>query len=87
MSLFSNPVVDIAGWIGAAALLLAYWLVSAHRVSGGSRSYQALNAVGSVLLLANTAYYGAYPSSLVNVLWLMIAAWGLYRARIRAAGA
>lgn len=83
----ANPVIDTAGWIGAAALLAAYWLVSTQRVEGTARRYQALNAVGSVLLLVNTGYYGAYPSSLVNLLWLVIAGWGLARARPRAAGA
>ncbi|OGU10144.1 MAG: hypothetical protein A2W29_05255 [Gemmatimonadetes bacterium RBG_16_66_8] len=68
-----NLFVDVLGWIGAAAVLVAYWMVSTHRVGGSAASYQILNAVGSVLLLVNTLYYGAYPSTFVNAAWLAIA--------------
>ncbi len=78
--MFQNPLIDILGWVGAAALLVAYFLVSTKRVKGTDRSYQALNAFGSVFLLINTFYYGAYPSSFVNLLWLGIAGWALVRA-------
>ena len=68
-----NLFVDVLGWIGAGAVLIAYWMVSTHRVSGSALWYQTLNAVGSVLLLFNTLYYGAYPSTFVNAAWLAIA--------------
>ncbi len=71
--------VDILGWIGALAVLLAYWLVSTRRVTGDARGFQALNALGSIGLLVNTAYYGAYPSTVVNVIWLGIAVYALRR--------
>lgn len=74
-----NPVIDILGWIGAAAVLTAYGLVSSSRLTGTARSYQTLNAIGSILLTVNTYYYRAYPSAFVNVLWLAIALWGLTR--------
>jgi hypothetical protein len=78
--MFDNILVDVLGWIGAAALLVGYGLVSSQRVQGASGAYQALNAVGSVLLLVNTFYYRAYPSSFVNVLWLGIALVAMLRA-------
>lgn len=74
-----NPVIDILGWLGAAAVLTAYGLVSSSRLTGTARSYQTLNAIGSILLTVNTYYYRAYPSAFVNVLWLAIALWGLTR--------
>ena len=67
--------INALGWIGAAALLLAYWLVSTRQAAGDSRMYQALNLLGSVLVLANSLYYGAYPSVAVNAVWIAI---GLY---------
>ena len=76
-------VLDIAGWVGAGLLLAAYWLISTKRVVGDSVGYQALNIVGSILLMANTVYYGAYPSAFVNLVWLGIA---LYAVRGRVAG-
>ncbi len=66
-------VFDVLGWIGAILLLLAYAAVSFGRLKGDSSAYQYLNIVASVLLLINTIYYGAYPSSFVNGVWTVIA--------------
>ena len=75
----SNLLIDIIGWIGVAALLLAYALVSLKRIEGDSVAYQALNALCSALLIVNSAYYRAYPSVGVNVAWIGIAAFILVR--------
>jgi hypothetical protein len=64
---------DTVGWLGAAALLLAYAMVSSRRVEGQSVSFQLLNVGGSLLLAANTVYYGSYPSTFVNFIWAAIA--------------
>lgn len=64
---------DVLGWVGAALLLGAYALVSTRRVEGDSVVYQLLNLLGSAFLIVNSAYYGAYPSVGVNVVWIGIA--------------
>lgn len=69
----NNLLIDTVGWIGAIALLVAYGLISAEKIKSKSRFYQGLNLVGSVGLIVNTVYYGAYPSTFVNVIWLGIA--------------
>ncbi len=74
-----NAWVDAAGWLGAAALLFAYFLVASRRVHGGSVFYHGLNAAGSVLLGINSLYYGAVPSAFVNAVWLAIALYGATR--------
>lgn len=66
-------VIDIVGWFGAIALLLAYAAVSRGTTQGTSFRYQLVNAVGSVCLLVNAAYYRAFPSSFVNLVWIGIA--------------
>jgi len=50
-------------------------------VTGSAALYQTLNAVGSVFLLFNTLYYGAYPSTFVNAAWLLIALHTMIRPR------
>lgn len=72
--------IDVIGWVGALALLVAYALVSQRRVAGDAISYQFLNLGGSMFLLLNAAYYGAYPSSFVNVLWAGIGMYTLARS-------
>jgi hypothetical protein len=79
-----NLVIDVLGWLGAAALLAAYGLVSTNRLNGDSVRYQELNLVGAVLLIVNSLYYGAYPSVGVNVVWIgigLFALWRVWQAR------
>ena len=70
-------IMDVIGWIGAVAVLVAYWLVSSHRLSAASVRYQWLNIVGAIGLMINAVYHEAYPSTGVNVIWLGIAVCGL----------
>jgi uncharacterized membrane protein YedE/YeeE len=65
------------GWLGAAALLVAYAMVSSKRLEGDSTAYQLLNIAGSLLLAANTIFYRAYPSSFVNLIWIGIAVFSI----------
>jgi hypothetical protein len=64
---------DAIGWVGATALLVAYAMISSRRWHGHSSAFQFLNIGGSVLLAANTIFYGAYPSTFVNIIWTAIA--------------
>ena len=70
-------LIAVGGWTGAAELLLAYALVSRGRIAGDSLRYQALNITGSVLLMVNCAYTGAWPSALANVFYLGVGLWML----------
>jgi len=74
--------IDIVGWIGSAAVVSAYALISLDKFNSRSRFYQALNLVGSLGLVFNTAYYRAYPSTFVNIVWLVIAALALIRLSV-----
>ena len=66
-------IVDILGWVGAVTLISAYGLVSIKKLEGDSVPYQLLNLAGGLCLIVNTVYYGAYPSSGVNLIWSLIA--------------
>lgn len=77
----SPTFIDMAGWAGAALLLLAYGLVSNRRLAGDSARFQLLNLSGGVLLAANSAYHGALPSVAVNAVWIVIGLTALLRAR------
>ena len=77
MWIHNNLLIDILGWIGAIGLLVAYVLISAKKVEGDSTSYQLLNLVGSFFLILNTLYYGAYPSSFLNLFWIAVALYAL----------
>ncbi|PYJ69260.1 MAG: hypothetical protein DME75_11380 [Verrucomicrobia bacterium] len=72
-----NIWFDAIGWVGAAALLIAYAMVSSRKLQGDSNAYQALNIFGSLLLAVNTVFYRAYPSSFVNTIWIGIAVFSI----------
>jgi hypothetical protein len=68
---------DAIGWAGAAALLVAYAMVSSRKLEADSTIFQFLNIIGSLFLAVNTVFYRAYPSSFVNVIWLGIAVFSI----------
>ena len=75
----TGPLIDTAGWLGAAALLVAYGLVSSGRLHGRSSAFQMLNLTGAAGLLANGIWHGAWPSAALNAIWLIIGAHALTR--------
>ncbi len=77
----NNLIIDIIGWSGVAALLVAYGLVSTKKLEGDSFLYQLLNLVGSILLIINSFFYGAFPSVGVNIAWVGIAIFALTRRK------
>ena len=78
-----NLVVEIAGWGGAVLILLAYLLLSLGRLTGQSVLYQVMNVVGAAGFAVNGWWHGALPSASLNVIWLMIGAFALWRIRTR----
>ncbi len=70
--------INVIGWIGTGLLLGAYALLTTRRLTAG-RTFQLMNLVGGVFLLANTAYYGAWPSAGLNLVWVVIGTVGLLR--------
>ena len=74
-------IIDFMGWAGSIALILAYLLNSVNWLQSQSIIYQALNLIGGAFLIINTLYYGAYPSSFLNLVWAIIA--GIYLLRLK----
>ena len=72
---------DAIGWIGATLLLMAYAMISSKKLEPDSTAYQLLNVIGSVLLVAHTIFYRAYPSSFVNLVWAGIAVFSIAARR------
>ncbi|HEY0014340.1 MAG TPA: hypothetical protein VGB79_15975 [Allosphingosinicella sp.] len=77
-------LIDIAGWMGGALILGSYLLITAGKVTAHSALYQVMNVVGAAGFIANGWWYGAIPSATLNVIWLAIALYALWRIRRRA---
>lgn len=76
-------LVEAAGWIGAALILGSYILVSRGKLEGRSRMFQSMNVAGAAGLVVNSAWHGAVPSTVLNVIWLgvgLATLWTLWRS-------
>ena len=71
--------VEVAGWTGAALILIAYLLLSMGRLTGQSVLYQWMNVVGAAGFTINGWWHGALPSAALNVIWMMIGGVALWR--------
>jgi len=71
--MLAASLIDIFGWLGSAALVMGYALISSGRIDSKSITYHCLNLFGGACLVVNGAYHGAYPSAFVNIVWLVIA--------------
>jgi hypothetical protein len=77
-------IIDILGWIGSVEVIIAYGLNSYQKLNSDSNVFQFLNLTGAIFLIVNTLYYGAYPSTFINIVWVVIAAVALIRNRRKA---
>ena len=64
--------MEIVGWIGAVLILAGYGLLTAGKVTAKSVSYQVMNVVGALGFIANSAWNGAWPSTVLNIIWVGI---------------
>ena len=72
-------LIEVAGWAGAALILLAYLLLSMGKLTGQSALYQAMNVVGAAGFIVNGWWHGALPSASLNVIWMLIGGFALWR--------
>lgn len=71
--------IEIIGWIGSVEILLAYGLNSYQKIRSDSWSFYTLNLTGALLLIVYTVFKGAYASTFINIVWVIIAVIGMAR--------
>ena len=72
-------LMEVVGWIGAVLILAGYALLTAGKVTAKSPSYQWMNVVGAAGFIANSSWNGAWPSAILNVIWVGIGVFALLR--------
>jgi hypothetical protein len=75
----TNLLIDILGWTGSVLYLLAYALVSMKKTEGDSHLYQGINIFAGTLLVIYTLYLGAYATTGLNAVWVVIGLFTLGR--------
>ena len=64
---------EIAGWLGAGAIIAAYALVSFGLMQSDSIAYQLLNLLGAAGIIIISAVKHVRQTVLLNVFWAVIA--------------
>lgn len=75
--------MQIAGIIGAALLLLAYFYNNTKRWTSETPVYHLTNLFGALLICINTYYFKVYGPLILNFFWAMIALNGIRHSAIR----
>jgi len=78
-------LIGITGWVAAAIILGSYILLSLEKTTGQSPLYQWMNVLGAAGFIINSGYHGALPSAVLNVIWLGIGLYTLWRISRRRA--
>jgi hypothetical protein len=77
--MYTNILINILGWTGSILYLLAYALVSLKKTEGDSLLYQCINIFAGTLLVIYTLYLGAYATTGLNAVWVIIGLFTLGR--------
>jgi hypothetical protein len=73
--------VEIIGWLASILIVGAFALNSFGKIDATSKLYQFANLIGGIFFIINTIYHKAYPSAVVNVVWVIIAIVALLKLR------
>ncbi len=74
-----TTLTEIAGWYGAAAIVLAYALVTFGALDNQGVPYQLLNLTGAAGIVALSLTKGALQPAVLNVIWFLVALVALAR--------
>ncbi|MFM2360830.1 MAG: hypothetical protein RLY16_2823 [Bacteroidota bacterium] len=66
-------IIDIMGWVGSVLIVGAYFYNINGKLKSTSPWYVISNLIGGIFFSINTYVHGAYPSMVVNIIWVIIA--------------
>lgn len=82
----------LIGVVGMVCILIAFFLLETHRWSADGIAYDAMNLVGSILLVVNAFHGKAWPFLILNTIWGLVSLrdvvldlQGLHTSKIRKA--
>jgi FtsH-binding integral membrane protein len=65
--------VETMGWVASLLIVGSYGLNLWGKLSAQHPIYVWANIIGGLFFIVNTYYHQAYPSMLVNIIWVIIA--------------
>ena len=70
-------IVEVTGWSGTIAVVLAYILVSFEFLASTSAHYQLLNLAGAICIIIHSRVKKSRPVIALNIVWAIIASTAL----------
>jgi len=71
--------IEIIGWVGSVLVVGAYCLNLYGVIKTNSMVYILSNLFGGAFFIVNTFVHHAYPSMIVNIIWVVIAVSALFK--------
>lgn len=71
--------IELCGWYGMVAIVVAYALVSFSLVQPTDIVYQLLNGTGALGIVLVSFYKRAYQPGVLNIVWTFIAIVAIFR--------
>ena len=72
-------IAEVIGWIGTILILSAYFLLTGKKLNEASKVYHGMNLFGGISIVVNALINGAYPPATLNIVWSVIAAYGIVK--------
>lgn len=77
---------DLIGLFGVSMILFAYWGVQTGRLPAENWRFSAVNGLGAMFILVSLYFTFNLASFVIEIFWLLISGYGLWKAwRARAA--
>lgn len=71
---------DFIGLTGVALIVIAYAGVQTDRLPSSDWRYSAVNGIGALLILVSLYFTFNLASFVIEIFWLLISGYGLWRA-------
>jgi hypothetical protein len=71
---------DLAGFVGAAIVIAAYFANQQRRLRSDDWRYPLANLIGSVLILTSLCFAWNFPSVVIELFWAAISLYGLAKS-------
>lgn len=81
-NIFSDKILDIAGWVGVVFVLGSYCLLALGIIDGNSWTYHTLVLFGSAFVAAISLKRHAFQPAVLNVAFAALAIMALVRLAI-----
>lgn len=74
-----NVIANLLGLIGVGFILTAYLLSQMGKLLPNQLQFPVINLIGAVLILISLLFSWNLPSFVIEVAWLLISLYGIWR--------